>query len=289
MRAPSLRSYATDYFSRPGASRTPTDLTPHLAQAPDFRVPTHEAPQKVITPSYQPPTPHEVHARWERDDHVSECRQCQRRFNFILRRVRHCRRCGRIFCDRCSSYRVLLDPMDIVHDPSFPETTASASSQRVCQSCYEEVTVSVPSRFRESRMSSMERIFIDQGRLSVPTTHADSSSQLKCGVFIDKWCWYSCPVCGQILANLGTVAQQEDHVKACLDGGTGKSPQTSKYLVYKLPGESALIGTECVICLEEFLKGSTVARLSCLCSFHNACLSSWLQRGRSCPVHARDA
>lgn len=88
MRAPSLRSYATDYFSRPGASRTPTDLTPHLAQAPDFRVPTHEAPQKVITPSYQPPTPHEVHARWERDDHVSECRQCQRRFNFILRRVR---------------------------------------------------------------------------------------------------------------------------------------------------------------------------------------------------------
>lgn len=68
--------------------------------------------------------------------------------------------------------------MDIVHDPSFPETTASASSQRVCQSCYEEVTVSVPSRFRESRMSSMERIFIDQGRLSVPTTHTDSSSQL---------------------------------------------------------------------------------------------------------------
>lgn len=64
-------------------------------------------------------------------------------------------------------------------------------------------------------------------------------------MFIDEWCWYSCPVCGQILANLGTVAQQEDHVKACLDGGTGKSPQTSKYLVYKLPGESALIGTEC--------------------------------------------
>lgn len=94
-------------------------------------------------------------------------------------------------------------------------------------------------------------------------------------------------------------------MKNCLEGGTGQPPQTAKYLVYKLPAESSLIGTECVICLEEFVKGSTVARLSCLCSFHNgkifhdhtvrihsthislACLSSWLQRGRSCPVHAR--
>jgi hypothetical protein len=48
-----------------------------------------------------------------------------------------------------------------------------------------------------------------------------------------------------------------------------------------------LVGVECVICLEEFTQGSVVARLSCFCSFHNACLSSWLQRGRSCPVHTR--
>ena len=112
-------------------------------------------------------------------------------------------------------------------------------------------------------------------------------------------------------------------MKHCLEGGTGAVPQAAKYLVYTLPAESALIGTECefimnvihmcsnstlcagVICLEEFAKGSTVARLSCLCSFHNSefchcydlsfecadchleCLTSWLQRGRSCPVHAR--
>lgn len=43
-----------------------------------------------------------------------------------------------------------------------------------------------------------------------------------------------------------------------------------------------------VICLEEFLSGSKVARLNCLCSFHDHCLSSWLSRGRSCPVHARE-
>ncbi|KAI0068940.1 FYVE-domain-containing protein [Artomyces pyxidatus] len=279
MRAPSIRSYTTEYFGRPPLSRGPTDLTPHLAQAPEFRVPTHEAPQKVVTPKYTPPTPHEVHARWERDHQVSNCRDCQRRFNFLLRR-HHCRRCGRIFCDRCSSFRVLLDPSDIVHDPSFPESTASASSQRVCQSCHDAVTVNIPPRFQENRVSSMERIFIDQARLSVPSLSREASSQLSDLA--------DCPVCSQNLAELGSALAQEAHVKSCLDGGTGQSPQSAKYLVYKLPGESTLIGTECVICLEEFVKDSMVARLSCLCSFHNTCLSSWLQRGRSCPVHARD-
>lgn len=86
--APSVagRSYATDYFGR-GASRAPADLTPYLSQAPDFRVPTHEAPQKVMSPMFSPPTPHDMNARWERDHQVSTCRDCQRRFTFILRRV----------------------------------------------------------------------------------------------------------------------------------------------------------------------------------------------------------
>src|SRR6266481_153525 len=87
MRASSIRSNTTDYFSRPGMSHAPTDLTPHLSQAPEFRVPTHEAPQKVLTPRWTPPTPHQVNAQWERDDTASVCRDCQRRFNFLLRRV----------------------------------------------------------------------------------------------------------------------------------------------------------------------------------------------------------
>ena len=134
---------------------------------------------------------------------------------------------------------------------------ASASSQRVCQSCYEEVTVSVPSRFRETRLSSMERIFIDQGRLSVPGATREASSQLSDlaeYIFPPFFLFFlrpylyecSCPVCSQNLAELGPASAQEAHVKNCLDGGSGISPQTSKYLVYKLPGESALIGTECM-------------------------------------------
>lgn len=55
----------------------------------------------------------------------------------------------------------------------------------------------------------------------------------------------SCPVCGVNLADIGSAPLQEAHVKNCLEGGTGSSPQSAKYLVYKLPEESALIGTEC--------------------------------------------
>ena len=55
----------------------------------------------------------------------------------------------------------------------------------------------------------------------------------------------SCPVCGTNLVDIGPTALQEAHVRNCLEGGSGTSPQTAKYLVYKLPEESALIGTEC--------------------------------------------
>jgi hypothetical protein len=84
-RPPSVRSGTTDYFSRASSSRpTAADLTPQLSQAPEFRVPTHEAPQKMLTPRW---TPHPLHAQWERDEAAPACRSCQRRFGFLLRRV----------------------------------------------------------------------------------------------------------------------------------------------------------------------------------------------------------
>lgn len=54
---------------------------------------------------------------------------------------------------------------------------------------------------------------------------------------------------------MGDAADQESHVKNCLEGGSGSAPQAAKYLVYKLTDQSTLIGVECVICLEEFAKG----------------------------------
>lgn len=93
VRAPSIRSHPIDYFDVPPTPRTPSsrrqaDLTPQLSQAPDFRVPTHETPQKVRTPTWTPPTAHQLHAQWEPDERVSECRSCKRRFTFYFRKVR---------------------------------------------------------------------------------------------------------------------------------------------------------------------------------------------------------
>ena len=67
--------------------RVLADLTPQLTRAPDFRVPTHEMPQKVVTPRWTPPSPRQSHVQWERDYAVSQCRNCNRGFNFMVRRV----------------------------------------------------------------------------------------------------------------------------------------------------------------------------------------------------------
>lgn len=80
---PSVRSGSTEHSSRRAIAR---DLTPDLSQAPEFRVPTREAPQKMAGPMRQP-SPLSPHAQWERDDAVQACNGCHRRFGFILRRV----------------------------------------------------------------------------------------------------------------------------------------------------------------------------------------------------------
>ncbi|KAG6868447.1 hypothetical protein C0993_002585 [Termitomyces sp. T159_Od127] len=122
-RSMSRSSSSADFYNRPSASRAPTDLTPQLSQAPDFRVPTREAPQKVIASRLTTPTPHQLDPQWERDEAASN------------------------FCNRN-------------------------------------------------------------------------------------------------LDEFGFAEEQEFHVKACLEGGSG-TPQAAKYLVYNLPAGSALLGEEC--------------------------------------------
>lgn len=165
-----------------------------------------------MTPGWTQPTPHQVHAQWERDDAASECRECHRRFTFLSRRVseyvrlcstvtdmpptackysflspflhgahvkQHCRRCGRLFCDRCSSWRALLDPSDVVRDPADADVSHTPALQRVCQACYEQTTAVVPTGLHPARTTSMERIVIDQARLMTPSpSRQQSSSQL---------------------------------------------------------------------------------------------------------------
>ncbi|KAL1919002.1 uncharacterized protein VTP21DRAFT_2383 [Calcarisporiella thermophila] len=73
---------------------------------------------------------------WESDHNVHECRLCTRKFNLWLRR-HHCRRCGRVICDKCSSSKMLLRPDQIVHDPTAPPSGLQTSMyHRVCDNCF---------------------------------------------------------------------------------------------------------------------------------------------------------
>ncbi|KAJ1956957.1 hypothetical protein GGI12_005168 [Dipsacomyces acuminosporus] len=66
---------------------------------------------------------------------------------------------------------------------------------------------------------------------------------------------------------------------------SARSPMGVKYIVYKLNGDTPLLGQECAICFEDFEPGQHVARLNCLCTYHFECISQWLQRTPACPVH----
>jgi hypothetical protein len=63
-----------------------------------------------------------------------------------------------------------------------------------------------------------------------------------------------CPVCRTDLRQFGDEDLQAIHVASCLEGHATSPSFTggSRHIVYKLPEGSPLIGTECVICFEEF-------------------------------------
>ncbi|XP_065773337.1 RUN and FYVE domain-containing protein 1 isoform X3 [Muntiacus reevesi] len=58
---------------------------------------------------------------WLKDDEATHCKQCEKEFS-ISRRKHHCRNCGHIFCNTCSSNELAL--------PSYPRPV------RVCDSCH---------------------------------------------------------------------------------------------------------------------------------------------------------
>uniref|UniRef100_A0A8C1S7N0 RUN and FYVE domain containing 1 n=1 Tax=Cyprinus carpio TaxID=7962 RepID=A0A8C1S7N0_CYPCA len=58
---------------------------------------------------------------WLKDDEATQCKQCQKEFS-ISRRKHHCRNCGDIYCNSCSSNELAL--------PSFPRPV------RVCDVCH---------------------------------------------------------------------------------------------------------------------------------------------------------
>lgn len=62
-------------------------------------------------------------AVWLKDSQVSRCKQCNKDFG-VLRRKHHCRNCGSIFCNECSSRNCFI-----------PDSTYT-TQERVCDGCF---------------------------------------------------------------------------------------------------------------------------------------------------------
>lgn len=205
---------------------------------------------------------------WEKNENAMDCRRCGRYFSLLVRR-HHCRICGLVVCDRCSMNRSLIPAEQFVHDPSTPAEQKAlmiALPQRTCDKCNQEL------HHPRSRPS------ISSGSVA-PSLRRSMSGQSVMN---------ECPVCGRRLSSVAaSKGDQELHVQSCLNGENPVLPRL-KYILYRLQGDSTLIGEECTICFENFVEGDTAARLNCLCSYHHHCIHDWFRRGKSCPVHSVD-
>ncbi|KAI8092552.1 uncharacterized protein BX664DRAFT_89850 [Halteromyces radiatus] len=81
---------------------------------------------------------------WESDVEAKDCRRCNRKFGLLNRR-HHCRRCGLIVCDRCSTSRTYLSASEILqnpHGPIEPSHVLESQHQRICDKCYADLGIS---------------------------------------------------------------------------------------------------------------------------------------------------
>ncbi|KAI9471218.1 hypothetical protein BX667DRAFT_509125 [Coemansia mojavensis] len=181
---------------------------------------------------------------WEPDSSAVSCRQCGRSFTLFLRR-HHCRRCGLLFCDSCSSQRVLLASpttqcgshgsadMDDAPLAQLAQVAGSARStywkfheQRACDACVQAVS-RLPEALLDSvalvvaRLGSSDaaenayNVFDYSGSVAGKRRRASSSSV------------HSCPVCSSDWATLwsrmhrvpgeGWQEAQERHIRECID------------------------------------------------------------------------
>jgi len=101
-------------------SETNENHTPNLARLAEMDFLINGSRARSNTGDFVPP-------RWTPDEEVEACASCASTFDWFNRK-HHCRHCGRIFCEPCSTHRVLL-----------PESFGLRDPQRVCGNCRDEM------------------------------------------------------------------------------------------------------------------------------------------------------
>ncbi|GAA5980401.1 hypothetical protein JCM10908_001642 [Rhodotorula pacifica] len=287
MRPPSTSSGGARF----AASRSTSFQSTHSSRpvltaqaAPEFRVPTNEvaAPNRhLFSPQLQTQS---LRPLWEPDHATNACRRCDKHFSLLNRR-HHCRRCGLVVCASCSPHMDQLDPRQVAVEPGSVTDDSPwlldspfGYRYRTCNECHAALLALHPSEQAGPASLLSPQAFFPASS-SLPGSAAPSEAAAS-----DVSELVECPVCGETLAQLGGKSEQENHIRECLEAGRG-SISSGRYLVFRLP-PGPLVGEDCNICWTEFEVGDKMARLVCLCTFHEKCLSGWLARGNSCPVHA---
>ncbi|CAG8559215.1 189_t:CDS:2 [Ambispora gerdemannii] len=156
---------------------------------------------------------------WEHDGDVHDCRRCNRKFGLWIRR-HHCRKCGQVVCDRCSTARVELPPTQLSYDPSgsASDSNPSQASQlhRVCDSCYK--SMGFPGRQRSNSLTTAS--IISGASLTHNHNHQRRSS--------NSSTMSQCPVCSVQLINV--PEGPDEHLRTCLENGNGINTSGLKYV-----------------------------------------------------------
>ncbi|GBC07517.1 hypothetical protein RclHR1_07500002 [Rhizophagus clarus] len=148
--------------------------------------------------------------KWENDDDVPECRRCHKKFGLWIRR-HHCRRCGQVVCDKCSTARVILPSNQVLTDPSQNGEASQSSHHRVCDACFKSL-----GHTARQRSNSFSSTTIIPG--SSTTNHRrrmSNSSTLT-----------ECPYCSKSLSG-GKSAQE--HLESCANNSGNNGVSGHKY------------------------------------------------------------
>ncbi|ODV91258.1 hypothetical protein CANCADRAFT_57554 [Tortispora caseinolytica NRRL Y-17796] len=212
---------------------------------------------------------------WQADSDANQCPLCKAPFSFFNRR-HHCRHCGRVVCNSCSTSRlvyptVIAPPND--QNSENPQGTVTSNRYlmplRTCDQCSASLLLS---------RSCDDPPKPQGGARAIPAAVVDDRDQ--------------CPICGKRLDLMRSEDARIKHVSDCLTAAefSGSPDRHRRYhnRMVSYPVTANEIGKECIICFEEFKENDVIGRLECLCFFHKQCIKDWFDRKGpgNCPVHA---
>jgi len=181
------------------------------------------------------------------------------------------RYCGRVVCYRCSASRREIPQDRVVQSPwsDYEDAFEQPRLHRVCDTCAPILQGVATAAVTQSTSptSTTRSVPIPSSNTSTSATtlaapQAVAAEEIDNDVpetippELDDYFLLECPVCRADLRLLGDEDLQAVHVASCLEShSSGQSLSFSggsRHLVYRLQEGSPLVGTECVICFEEF-------------------------------------